>query len=81
MVEDVPTQFSKNIKSISNNYNSALMWMKEIVTEAENQGFLLAKVILNKIEIDGVSVRANLDFDAGPLIIWDSVQVTGNTKI
>jgi hypothetical protein len=57
------------------------MWMKEIVTEAENQGFLFAKVILNKIEIDGVSVRANLDFDAGPLIIWDSVQVTGNTKI
>lgn len=79
-VEDVPTQFSKNIKSISNDYNSALMWMKEIVTEAENQGFPFAKVILNKIEIEGDSVRANLDFDAGPLIIWDSVQVTGNTK-
>lgn len=79
-IEDAPMQFSKNIKPISNNYNSALVWMKGIVSEAENQGYPFAKVNLNKIEIEGDSVFANLDFDAGPLILWDSVQVTGNTK-
>ena len=79
-IEDVPAQFLKRFKPIDKDYNSALLWMKEIVSEAENQGFPFAKVNLNKIEIEGDSVRANLVFDAGPLILWDSVQVSGSTK-
>jgi outer membrane protein assembly factor BamA len=79
-IEDVPAQFLKRFKPIDKDYNSALLWMKEIVSEAENQGFPFAKVNLNKIGIEGDSVRANLVFDAGPLILWDSVQVSGNTK-
>ncbi|WP_083638981.1 BamA/TamA family outer membrane protein [Algoriphagus marinus] len=78
--ENVPSEFSRSLNPIGKNFNSALVWMQNVVSEAENQGFPFAKMNFGEIVVEGDSIRSNLVFDSGPLILWDSVEVTGNTK-
>lgn len=78
--ENVPAEFSRSLYPIEKNYNSALVWMQKVVSEAENQGFPFAKINFGEIIIEGDSIRSNLVFDSGPLILWDSVEVSGSTK-
>lgn len=79
-VGNIPSQFTKNLSPIGKNYNSALIWMQNVVSEAENQGFPFAKINLSEIRLEGDSIRSDLVFDSGPLILWDTLEVVGNTK-
>ena len=78
--ENVLTEFSRDLQLIEKNYNSALSWMQMVVNQAENQGFPFAKINFGEIVVEGDSIQGKLVFDSGPLILWDSVQVSGNTK-
>lgn len=77
---NVPEEFSKDIDPISAEYNSALRWMREVVSKAENKGFPFAQVKLDSIQRQGNLLSAVFRFDSGPLILWDSVKVAGDTR-
>lgn len=77
---NVPKGFSKDIEPITREYASAAQWMRNVVREAENNGFPFAQIKLDSIQRTGNTLSAVVNFDSGPLILWDSVIVAGDTK-
>lgn len=77
---NVPEEFSKDINPLTADYNSASRWMREVISNAENRGFPFAQVKLDSIQREGNLLSAVFKYDSGPLILWDSVKVTGDTK-
>ncbi len=76
----IPMEFLGDKKPVLKDYNSALLLIQEVILKAENQGFPFAKINFDEIQINGDSISAQLVFDSGPLILWDSVLVSGETK-
>ncbi len=77
---NVPVEFSKDSDPLTRDYASASNWMRNVIREAENNGFPFAQVKLDSIHRNGNELAAVFNFDAGPLILWDSVKVAGDTK-
>lgn len=77
---NVPREFSESIAPINQEYASASEWMRNVIREAENNGFPFAQIKLDSIRRNGNALSAVFDYDAGPLILWDSVKVAGDTK-
>lgn len=48
-----------------------------IISWAENNGYPFAAVQMDSIAIEGKQISATLSFDAGPLIVFDSIAITG----
>lgn len=69
-----------NIDPVTSAYNSASRWMRDVISRAENKGFPFAQIKLDSIERDGNLLSAVFNFESGPLILWDSVNVAGDTK-
>ncbi len=51
--------------------------MHRIISWAENNGYPFAAVQMDSIAIEGKQISATLNFDAGPLIVFDSIAITG----
>lgn len=77
---NVPVAFSKGSDPLTREYVSASNWMQNVIREAENNGFPFAQVKLDSIHRNGNELSAVFKYDAGPLILWDSVKVSGDTK-
>ncbi|MDX2188526.1 MAG: BamA/TamA family outer membrane protein [Bacteroidota bacterium] len=45
----------------------------ELVKKYENEGYPFVRVFLNKISISNDSIKANLEVEPGPLILFDSI--------
>lgn len=54
---------------------------EKILSHAENQGFPFAAVSLDSIERDEHQLSASLNLNYGPIITFDTLQVTGDSKI
>lgn len=77
---NVPVAFSKGSDPLTREYVSASNWMQNVIREAENNGFPFAQVKLDSIHRNGNELSAVFKYDAGPLILWDSLKVSGDTK-
>ncbi|PZX52605.1 BamA/TamA family outer membrane protein [Algoriphagus chordae] len=77
---NVPREFTEDIEPVSDEYASASQWMRHVITEAENRGFPFAEIKLDSIERKGDKLSAVFHYDSGPLILWDSIKVAGDTK-
>ncbi len=77
---NVPSEFSKDIDPLTQEYASASRWMQNMIKEAENNGFPFAQIKLDSIQRKGNELSAVFNYDSGPLILWDSVKVAGDTK-
>ena len=53
---------------------------ERILTEAENQGFPFATVGLDSIRLDGHAIAGRVVLKRGRAIVFDSLQIVGNTK-
>lgn len=62
-------------------FNDLKKLFYEILDEAQNSGFPFASVRLDSIVSQENSIGAAIDFDPGPFITFDTVQVTGTSKI
>ncbi|MDQ3290618.1 MAG: BamA/TamA family outer membrane protein, partial [Bacteroidota bacterium] len=58
-------------------------WVKlqeAVLTQAENNGYPFASIRLDSLEISESYIDASVLIEKGPLILFDSLQITGNTK-
>ena len=58
-------------------------WAKlqeRILVEAENQGFPFATVGLDSIRLNGHDIAGRVVLKRGPVVVFDSLQLVGNTK-
>ena len=53
---------------------------KRILTEAENQGFPFATVGLDSVRLEGNQIAGRVVLRRGPLVVFDSLQIVGDTK-
>ncbi len=64
-------------KNRSFSYKEISGLMRRIVRWAENNGYPFASVRMDSINIRGQQISGMLYFDAGPLIVFDSIAITG----
>ncbi len=77
---NIPQELIRQIGPLENDYPSIVDWMDRLILKAEDLGYPFAVANLDSIKLEGDSIRANLNFEFGPLISWDSVAVSGQTK-
>lgn len=77
---NIPQELLSEIGPIGKDYSSILDWMDLLILEAEDLGYPFAAVNLDSLTLEGDSIRSTLNFDFGPLIRWDSITVSGQTK-
>ncbi|MEP2298309.1 BamA/TamA family outer membrane protein [Algoriphagus sp.] len=77
---NVPVELAKSLPTFSQEYRVAYQWMDQVIQGAENNGFPFAQIKLDSLQRDGTALSAVFNYDAGPLILWDSVKVAGDTK-
>lgn len=77
---NVPREITQDIDPVTEEYSSASQWMRNVITEAENRGFPFAEIKLDSIQRSGNKLSAVFSYDSGPLILWDSIKVAGDTK-
>lgn len=53
---------------------------ERILVEAENQGFPFATVGLDSIRLNGHDIAGRVVLKRGPVVVFDSLQIVGNTK-
>ncbi|MBD2717110.1 BamA/TamA family outer membrane protein [Microvirga sp. STR05] len=53
---------------------------QRVLTEAENQGFPFATVRLDSVQLRGADIEGRVLLERGPAIVFDSLQIVGNTK-
>jgi translocation and assembly module TamA len=54
---------------------------ERILREAENQGFPFALVRLDSAQLRGTDIEGRVLLERGPLIVFDSIQIVGSTKV
>ncbi|PRY89231.1 outer membrane protein assembly factor BamA [Mongoliibacter ruber] len=63
------------------NYAELSRVFESILTVSENEGYPFASVKLDSITEESSKISAALYYDSGPFISFDSLQVTGDSKI
>ena len=53
---------------------------RRILAEAENQGFPFATVGLDSVQLTGNRIAGRVVLKRGPLVVFDSLQIVGDTK-
>ncbi|CAN5463561.1 BamA/TamA family outer membrane protein [soil metagenome] len=54
---------------------------ENIIKYSDNNGYPFASVKLDSIEINHSYISASLNYDRGPFISFDSIQVSGNSRV
>src|SRR5690554_638814 len=62
------------------NFEELNFFFERVLKEAQNIGRPFASIRLDNIQQEGGKIRAALDYNPGPLITFDTVQITGNSK-
>ncbi len=78
--DEIPFSIREKLPQLRENHADLTNWMKQVVLESENQGYPFAQISLGNIVKEGDSIAGKLLYDEGPLINWDSVEVTGTSK-
>lgn len=78
--EEIPSAIQEKLPPLKVNQENLSNWMKLVVLESENQGYPFAQVRLGDISKVGDFIAGKLVYDAGPLINWDSLEVSGSSK-
>ncbi len=77
---NVPGEVLNKAGELPEDYLDLDHWLDAIVRQAENIGYPFAQVKLDSILRKGDSLTATVNFKYGPLILWDSISVLGDTR-
>ncbi|EAZ81473.1 BamA/TamA family outer membrane protein [Algoriphagus machipongonensis] len=55
-------------------------WSSQVLNFFENSGYPFVQLRLDSLQREGKEVLASINLETGPLITWDSVEVSGNTN-
>lgn len=77
---NVPEELIGKIGPIGKDYSSISNWMDQLIQKAEDEGYPFASAKLESLMLDEDSISSAVKLDLGPLIIWDSIVVSGQTK-
>lgn len=77
--ESVPESFLP-VNAPPSSYVELKNWMQQVISQAENSGYPFAQIQIDSLQRVENKLSGKISFDAGPLILWDSVEVQGNTK-
>lgn len=77
---NVPDEWWKKLGSPDNFYLSPYLWMEKLVRSLENEGFPFSSVRIDSLETEDTLLNGILNFESGPMILWDSLMVTGPSK-
>jgi translocation and assembly module TamA len=61
-------------------YSQLISLEQSIVDDAQNKGAPFAKVWLDSIVVNDQKINAQILFDPGPLVTFDSIEITGSDK-
>lgn len=64
----------------SHDYEGPYQWVENWLIEQEKNGYPFASGKIDSIQVKGQSLSGKIELQLGPLIIWDSVEVIGDTK-
>ncbi|WP_051287419.1 BamA/TamA family outer membrane protein [Algoriphagus mannitolivorans] len=78
--DQIPEPFWKNLEKPGAGYLDAYRWLEELVGVAENKGYPFASAKLDSIRIQKNELEGRVIFEAGPLIVWDSVSLPKSSK-
>ncbi len=62
-------------------YGRVSRLMRELVREAENNGYPFASVKLDSVQVDSTLLMANVQMEQGPYIIFDTLVVKGDVRL
>lgn len=62
-------------------YRQVARMMESIISESENRGYPFAALRLDSLQRSGSDFSASLNLDEGPFISFDSIKVTGDSRI
>lgn len=77
---NVPALFVDELGKPGLEYPEPFFWMERSLGLAENSGFPFAELKIDSLEIKDNLISGVMNFDSGPLITWDSLEVSGESK-
>lgn len=77
---NVPERYWKKIGQPGKSYSAPYRWMEKLLRGAEDEGYPFASVRLDSVKVEGDELSGRFFFEDGPLITWDSVAVSGESK-
>lgn len=77
---NVPDEWWEKLSPPSEVYLGPYAWMESLVKSLENEGFPFAAVRIDSLKVEGEQLTGVYKLDNGPLILWDSIKVEGETK-
>ena len=77
---NVPKDFIPDDLPPALSYSDAAYYMDRVMDKAENNGYPFAQIKVDSIVRSGNKLTGVIDYKAGPLIRWDSVSVSGDSK-
>ncbi len=77
---NVPDEWWEKLSPPSEVYLGPYAWMESLAKLLENEGFPFAAVRIDSLEAEGEQLTGVFNLEKGPLILWDSLKVEGETK-
>lgn len=77
---NVPDDWWKKLGAPPLFYSGPYAWMETLVKSMENEGFPFASVRIDSIEAEDTYLTGVFELDKGPLILWDSLKVSGESR-
>ncbi|MBC6366336.1 hypothetical protein DDT91_05980 [Algoriphagus sp. AK58] len=77
---NVPEDLWLKLGVPGNSYQAPYHWMDRLISLAEEKGYPFAKVSLDSVRLEGSFLFGLFDYEEGPWITWDSLEVSGDTK-
>nr|MCU0400281.1 hypothetical protein [Algoriphagus sp.] len=77
---NVPDDWWKKLGAPPLFYSGPYAWMETLVKSMENEGFPFAAVRIDSIEAEDTYLTGVFELDKGPLILWDSLKVSGESR-
>ncbi len=78
--DNVPSNFKPGQSTDHKSFLEYSNWSQEVLNNAEDQGYPFASLEMDSVERRGSSLEGSLNFQSGPLIIWDTVRVQGESR-
>ena len=78
--KSLPPQWREDLeKKEALSFEEVNSFFGEVLDWADETGYPFASLQLDSLNRDGDQVFGQVDFQSGPLILWDSVQIEGNS--
>ena len=77
---NVPDEWWKKLGSPPDFYLGPYVWMETLVKSLENEGFPFASIKIDSLMAEDNLLNGVYKLDNGPLILWDSLTVSGESK-